>query len=49
VADSALSILLAIFVGGFLYIGASELLLRSRDGGDTLARAAATGLGLALI
>jgi ZIP family zinc transporter len=49
VADSVLSILLAVFVGGFLYIGASELLPRSRDGGATLAKAATTGLGLAFI
>ena len=48
VADSVLSILLAIFVGGFLYIGASKLLPRSRNGG-TLAKVATTGLGLALI
>lgn len=49
VADSFLSILLAVFAGGFLYIGASELLPRSRDGGGTLAKAATTGLGLAFI
>jgi ZIP family zinc transporter len=49
VADSFLSILLAVFAGGFLYIGASELLPRSRDGGSTLAKAATTGLGLAFI
>lgn len=49
VADSALSVLLAIFAGGFLYIGASELLPRSRNGEGTLATAGATGLGLGFI
>ena len=49
VADRVLSILLAIFVGGFLYIGTSKLLPRSRNGEDILAKVATTGLGLALI
>jgi zinc transporter ZupT len=49
VPDSVLSILLAVFAGGFLYIGASEMLPRSRDGKGTFAQAATTGMGLALI
>ncbi|MEG3126027.1 ZIP family metal transporter [Sphingomonas sp. GB1N7] len=44
-----LGLLLALFAGGFLYIGASELLPRSRDGDASFARVGATGLGLAFI
>ncbi|WP_375394366.1 ZIP family metal transporter [uncultured Sphingomonas sp.] len=44
-----LALLLGVFAGGFLYIGASELLPRSRDGETGLARAGATALGLAFI
>lgn len=49
VPESILGLLLAVFAGGFLYIGASELLPRSRDGDAGLARVGATGLGLAFI
>lgn len=41
--------LLAFFAGGFLYVGASELLPRSRERSNTLVQVASVGLGLALI
>lgn len=44
-----LALLLAFFAGGFLYIGASELLPRSRARADTSVQAFSVGLGLALI
>ena len=49
VPQATLAILLAVFAGGFLYIGASELLLRGRDGEGGLGRVGATALGLAFI
>ncbi len=49
VPASTLAVLLGIFAGGFLFIGASELLPRSRDGETGLARAGATALGLAFM
>lgn len=49
VPAGALSTLLAICAGAFLYIGASELLPRSLSDGGPFARPAATALGLALI
>jgi zinc transporter ZupT len=44
-----LAVLLAVFAGFFLYIGASELLPRSHAGRPQLSSVAATGAGLALI
>lgn len=49
VPNHLLALLLAAFAGCFLYIGASELLPRSRDGGNDLARVGATSLGLCFI
>jgi ZIP family zinc transporter len=45
----ALAILLGVFAGFFLYIGASELLPRSQDRRPRLSTIAATGLGFAFI
>lgn len=44
-----LALLLAVFAGFFLYIGASDLLPRSHDGRPQLSTIAATLLGLCLI
>ena len=46
---SFLSILLALFAGFFLYIGASELLPRSQNGRPNLSTVAATVLGMIFI
>ncbi len=49
VPESARGLLLAVFAGGFLYIGASELLPRSHDEEAGFIHVGATGLGLAFI
>ncbi len=49
VPQEILGLLLGVFGGGFLYIGASELLPRSQDGEPGFARASGTILGLAFI
>ncbi|HLI67737.1 MAG TPA: ZIP family metal transporter [Caulobacteraceae bacterium] len=49
VPASVLALLLAVFAGFFLYIGASELLPRSHDRRPRLSTAAATAIGLGFI
>lgn len=49
VQATTLAVLLAFFAGGFLYIGASELLPRSREGTDSLAKSLSVALGAGLI
>lgn len=49
VPAGVLSLLLAVFAGCFLYIGASELLPRSHERRPKLSTLGATGLGLGLI
>lgn len=49
VPQQVLAHLLAIFAGGFLYIGAAELLPRSRQAGANWIRVLTTTLGLGLI
>jgi len=49
VPDQILSTLLAIFAGGFLYIGANELLPRMRESGDALRQVGATSMGLIVV
>jgi zinc transporter ZupT len=43
------SLILAVFAGGFLYIGASELLPRSRDASPGMRSGLASALGLGLM
>jgi ZIP family zinc transporter len=49
VPATTLALLLALFAGFFLYIGASELLPRSHERRPRLSTTAATALGLAFI
>lgn len=49
VTTPGFAMLLAFFAGGFLYIGASELLPRSRAQADKLIQLVSVGLGLGLI
>ena len=49
VPAALLAMILAVFAGFFLYIGASELLPRTRDLRPLASNVAATSLGLALI
>ena len=49
VPGGVLSLLLGVFCGFFLYIGASELLPRSQAGRPKLSTLGATGLGMTFI
>lgn len=49
VQEGDFALLLALFAGGFLYIGAAELLPRSRSGGLPSGLASACGLAFMVI
>ena len=49
ISGGVLSLLLGLFCGFFLYIGASELLPRSQNGRPRLSTLGATGLGMTFI